>query len=447
MTLIEMLRARLDELEARRALLVEEADQIAADPEARGLDVDSAARRVAELGDELAAVDAELSEKRELIAAQEQREQRMSRALDAVPAFRAARVTSEPATYSRETSRQGVSILRDLVSRDVDPDAAQRLARHAREHHVEHRAVGSAGFGALVVPQYLVDLFGPAARAGRPLADICTSRQLPGSGMTIELARITTGTSAAAQTGENAAVSETDLDETTLSVPVRTIAGAQTVSVQAVERGEMVEEVLIADLAAAYHTALDSQLISGTGATGQILGVLSTAGVNSVSYTDGTPTAAELVPRIADAIQQIQSTSFGVPTHVVMHPRRWWWVAKELSATQPLIAWPSAGQTIGQSGGTGYGAQHQLMGLQVVLDANIPTNLGAGTNEDVILVVSASELHLFEQAGPLFIRAEQPAAKTLGVTYVVYSYAAFTAGRRPAAHAKISGTGLVTPTF
>jgi hypothetical protein len=61
--------------------------------------------------------------------------------------------------------------------------------------------------------------------------------------MTVIISRIMTGTSAASQASENAAVSETNADDTLLSPPVVTIAGQQTVSRQAVERGELVEEV------------------------------------------------------------------------------------------------------------------------------------------------------------------------------------------------------------
>ncbi len=75
------------------------------------------------------------------------------------------------------------------------------------------------------------------------------------------------------------------------------------------------------------------------------------------------------------------------------------------------------------------------------------TNLGAGT-EDVILGVTASELHLWEEpSAPLMIRAEEPGAPSLQVKFVVYGYSAFTAGRYPGAHGTISGTGLAAPTF
>lgn len=41
----------------------------------------------------------------------------------------------------------------------------------------------------------------------------------------------------------------------------------------------------------------------------------------------------------------------------------------------------------------------QLLGLPVITDANFPTNLGGGTNEDEILVLASHECILWEQPG------------------------------------------------
>lgn len=88
-----------------------------------------------------------------------------------------------------------------------------------------------------------------------------------------------------------------------------------------------------------------------------------------------------------------------------------------------------------------------LSTVGVILDANIPTNLGGGT-EDAIIGVTASELHLWEDPGaPLLIRTDEALSNQLSVRFVVYGYSAFTAGRYPGAHGTIGGTGLATPTF
>ncbi len=86
-------------------------------------------------------------------------------------------------------------------------------------------------------------------------------------------------------------------------------------------------------------------------------------------------------------------------------------------------------------------------GTPVVTDSNIATNLGAGTNEDEVFVLSKDECHLWEDGdAPFFIRAEEPKAANVQILFVIYGYFAYAHNRY--AHArKISGTGLVTPTF
>ena len=65
----------------------------------------------------------------------------------------------------------------------------------------------------------------------------------------------------------------------------------------------------------------------------------------------------------------------------------------------------------------------------------------------VAVSFEGSEAHLFEDPNaPMFIRAEQTKAANLQVLLVLYGYYAFTFARVPHAR-KVSGTGLVTPTF
>lgn len=56
-------------------------------------------------------------------------------------------------------------------------------------------------------------------------------------------------------------------------------------------------------------------------------------------------------------------------------------------------------------------------GILVVVDNNIATNLGAGTNEDEIYVVPASECHLWQDpAAPMLRTGEHsyPSARVIG---------------------------------
>lgn len=247
-------------------------------------DIDSVEARSEESAAELEARVAAVEARTDLEARITELEARAAATAEARAYDNVARVTREERTYSSESDARGVSFIHDVVARTFgDMDASQRLARHQQEERVERgsglesRAVGTSALGALVVPQYLTDLVAPLARAGRPLADITNRMALPAEGMTVEIPRITTGTSAAVQATQNSSVSETNLDETTLSVPVVTIAGQQTISVQALSRGRGTEQVILRDLVSAYNTALDAQLIAGSGQNGQHLGILGTS--------------------------------------------------------------------------------------------------------------------------------------------------------------------------
>lgn len=462
MTLAEMMRAKIEELARKRAEKKAALDAINDGVQKRGdsaLTEDESTQLTAILA-EIKQLDADrvdaVARFDELVA----EETRASAAEEAArrlapPAPGAAPTqinTDNERTYTRNAERRGVSFIRDLINRSQDPQANDRLLQHMREAanagQVEQRDVGTGAFTGLVVPQYLTDLVAPLRRAGRPVADIANIHPLPPDGMTVNISRITTGSATAIQATENAAVQETDMDDTLLTVNVRTIAGQQDVSRQAIDRGTGIDQIVIEDLVRAYNTTLDNQIINADGTSGTHLGIRSTVGIIAVTYTDATPTAAELYPKLADLVQQIQAGVFMGISHFVMHPRRWWWIAKELGATFPLLQFPAtAPQVAGNAGGTAYEATgRQIFGVPVVLDGNIPTNLG--TNEDIILGVTADELHLWEdESAPLLIRAEQTAAGNLTVKLVVYGYSAFAAGRYPGAHGTIAGTGLILPVF
>jgi HK97 family phage major capsid protein len=381
-------------------------------------------------------------------------QQRTQTAVAPKPYDRVARVGTEERTYRADTDRKGQQFLTDVARvflyRDLESE--QRLTAHMREERVERaqymqRAVGTGAFAGLTVPQYLTDMYAQKVRELRPFADICNKHDLPSDGMTVNISRITTGLSTALQATENSAVSETNMDDTLLTENVQTVAGQQTLSRQAIDRGTGIEDVVMDDLFRSYATTLDNTLITQA-TTG--LSAIATAN----TYTDASPTAAELWPKIHSAAAGVEAALLGkaVPSHVVMHSRRWYWIQSQVGTSWPFLAQPNVPvQAGGVNLATAYGSGARGIlpnGMVAVVDNNIATNLGAGTNEDEIYVVPADECHLWEDAqAPVFIRAEQPAAASLGVLLVLYGYFAYSFRRYSNSHQKISGTGLITPSF
>jgi len=330
-----------------------------------------------------------------------------------------------------------------------DYNANKRLAEH---QEVSKRDVGTGAFAGLVVPQYLVDDYAPLARAGANFYNAVPKRELPAYGNKVEISRITTGSAAAEQASENAAVTETNMDDTLLTVNVDTIAGQQDVSKQALERGGQpgfnLEDIIFQDLASAYFTKLDNLLINGSGSSGQPKGISQVSGINTVTYTDASPTVGELYPKLADALQKINSERFAPATAIIMHPRRWGFLTAGVdSSNRPLIV-PNANapqNAVGTGDVNKYGAVGQILGVPVITDANIRTDLGAGT-EDAIYVVRAEDHILFEQ-DVFTAKFEETNAGSLTTKLVVYGYVAFASGRYPKGISAISGTGLAAPTF
>ena len=275
---------------------------------------------------------------------------------------------------------------------------------------------------------------------------------LPADGLTINISRVTTGSSAAVQAAENDAVSETDIDDTLLTADVRTIAAGQQISRQAIERGTGVDSLIAADMMGAMATTLDNQLLNGSGSSGQLLGLSNLGGVNAVTYTDASPTATELYSKIVDAIQQVNSNRYAGADLVVMHPRRLAFLQAGVDGSNRPLVVPTQNvpqNAMGIGPVAGYGnTGASIAGVPVVTDANVATNLGTGTNQDEIYVLRRADMLLFEDAGsPAMVRMDQTAGLNLTVTLVAYQYACFIPGRYPASVSKISGTGLVTPTF
>jgi len=370
----------------------------------------------------------------------------------ATPKVGGFKVTKESRTYAPDSDS---SFFKDAYNAQFKSDyaAQERLARHQREEEIERRDVGTAQFEGLVIPQYLTEFAATLARAGRPFADFATSKHtLPPAGMTLNISRMTTGSSTAVQVTQNDAVSETDVDDTLLTINVRTIAGQQDLSRQAIERGTGIDQFVAQDLIRSWQTTLDAQILNGAGTAGTMLGLRASSG-NAVTFTSTAPTVALLYPKLADAIQQIQTNAFVNPTHFVMHPRRLAFLLAAVDTTnRPLVVPAASGPT--NSIGTGAGSVaygnsgYQMMGLPIITDANIGTTYGTTTNQDEIYVVTAPECHLWEQPGsPFTLRYDATGAGNLTIKTVVYGYAAFTAGRYPLANSIISGTGLSAPTF
>lgn len=361
----------------------------------------------------------------------------------------------EPLTYRKNGPHR--FFLDQLRVQKGDPEAAERLKRHMLEMRVEigdkidaerRDITTTAGAGGeFVPPLWLTNQWVELLRAARPTADAVQSFPLPPGTNSINLPKLSGGGATAVQSSENSGVQETDPTTTSVTAAVQTIAGQIDMSRQLFEFSNPgMDEILFRDLARDYATKLDIAVLSG--AVTNAKGLRNVASINTVTYTDSTPTPAEAWPKITDAIQRITS-AFLNPDTIVMHPRR---AAFFLAATdttgRPLFNAGAPQNAMGEISGTvANGFAGGLQGMRVVIDPNIPTNVGTNTREDVIIVFDSNQVYLWEEGAPRSRVFEDVGSGTLTVRLSVYGFYAFMAGRYPSGISVITGTGFDPPTF
>jgi HK97 family phage major capsid protein len=366
----------------------------------------------------------------------------------------------ESTVYRRDAS--GPSWMRDLIrtslNRDETGESRQRLGRHADdvansgdfESRDLSRVDGSGGYA--VPPAWLMNQYIELARPGRAFANLCQRQPLPGGTDSINIPKILSGTVVGVQTADNQAVADIDLTDTFVNAPVRTISGQQGVAIQLIDQSPIAfDDVIFRDLVAAHAAQTDQQCLYGTGTGGQVLGVANTAGIQTVPV--GALTIQSIYSALANAINLIHTNRFLPPEVIVMHPRRWSWLLTLLDQqNRPLFVPDANGPYIAAGVLTDVDSQQvvgRTHGLPIVTDPNITTTdggtgTGTGGTDDVIYVLRASDLVLWESG----IRARvlpETKASNLTVLIQIYSYFAFAASRYPQSVVQL--TGLNPPSF
>jgi len=365
-------------------------------------------------------------------------------------------VTHEPNPVYRRDS-VGASFFRDMATMQLNmpglTEARARLTASQETRVGDMTTVAGAG-GQFAPPLWLVDEFVALSRPARVGADLCTGRVLPSGVSSVNLPKISGGATVAVQALQNTAISDTPMTTTSVSSGITTLAGKQIISMQLLQQsGIPFDEVILSDLALAYAGALDVQVISGSGAAGQLRGLLNGAGVGATTFTTVSPavvsaTAANsFYNKIIAAINAVYVGRFLPPTAILMHPQRWNWVLEALdSQVRPLVvpngpAFNAIGTTVGP---VAQGATGSLLGLPVYVDPNIPVNLGAGVNEDRVFVFRKEDVYLWESAVQS-TSFDATYADQASILFRVLGYAAMISDRFGPSVNVIAGTGVISP--
>jgi HK97 family phage major capsid protein len=374
---------------------------------------------------------------------------------------KAGATVTEPEIYRSGVG--GKSYFRDMwnARQNGDVDALDRLRRNNKARAEERSSVGittvNGAGGEFVPPLWLESQFVKLARPGRITGNLVPTQPLPAGTDSINIPKVATGTTVAQQATQNQAISQTDLTTTSVNSPVITLAGAQVLSLQLIEQSPLnVDDIVLADLAAAYAQAYNTQILSGAGGAGNLTGIMTLAGTNAIDFSAAISApatwASSFYSKLNDGIQRIHTNRYLPPDTIIMHPVRWAYLLTQAdSQGRPLVV-PDTGAPMNalgnQDGVVSQGYVGRMLGLPVYVDAMIPTTLtaGAGTNEDAVIVARMADLMAWEGN----FKAEafpQTYANQLSVLVRLYNYASFQPARYPKSISVITGKNLGAPSF
>ena len=368
---------------------------------------------------------------------------------------------TDPAIYLPDGAN-GNSYFRDLGRAATEGgearDAIERLVRNKRAVADEQRAMGNTNTtggagGEFAPPTWLVSEWINLLRPGRVTADLFTKAPIPPGTSSVSIPKLLTGTAVALQSTQNSTLATADITTSFVSTGFATIGGKAVWSQQLMDQSAVpFDQIISADLAAAYNAYFGAQIFlgAGTGANNNaVLNGLSNATVLSGNQSTITATtAAAFYSKANGMLSAFATTRYAQPEQWIMHPRRWFWLLAQTDSTgRPLVV-PSdvAYNPIATNNGNNMGLVGGFLGLPVYIDPNIPTNLGTGTNQDIVYLLKASDLWLFEST-PQAESFRSPYAEQIGILFRLYNYAGTLLNRQSASIATLTGVGLVPPVF
>jgi HK97 family phage major capsid protein len=275
--------------------------------------------------------------------------------------------------------------------------------------------------GAFVAPAYIQSEFDSAAHPLRSTADLCRKFPIPMTSNVIVPA-FTSGTAVGVDTTQNQTVTETDPVDTTVSCMTTTITGKVVSTRQLVDNSSpesKIDEVIAADLGAAYGAQLDSAVLTASGSGAEMTGLLNISGASTVAAGSS---VAGLVDGIATGYQTMVGTRYRKPNVCIMHPRRWLsGFANGIDLQGRPLALPST-HPAALIGTADDGVVAEWLGRRVILDVNVPTTSGNGSQDYVILGHSNDWL-LYESVLN-FMADRQSLATQMSVNLIAWRYAA-----------------------
>jgi HK97 family phage prohead protease len=234
----------------------------------------------------------------------------------------------------------------------------------------------------LIPTRQLTEIINPLSNADRPAVDSVSRGVLPDAGMSFEIPRITVVPVVQEET-EADAIIETGMTNNFLTVNVKKYAGAQTFSVELLDRSSPAFfDELVRQMEFAYIKATDIAVIAGLVAGG----------------TDGgnrTLDAAGLLDFVSDGSVSIYKNTLGTATNILVSPEQYGAIMNLADNGRPIYQNLIGNQNQGGNL-TGQSLGGNLLGLNLRVSRNMA--VGAPTADDSLILVNPDSYTWYESA-------------------------------------------------
>jgi HK97 family phage prohead protease len=308
------------------------------------------------------------------------------------PAVEASRPVVTAAMYTTpriELSKE--KFLENTIRAQFGDDDARQYLRAAAN------TTDNAG---LVPTRQLTEVINPLANADRPFIDAISRGTLPDAGMTFEIPKISQVPTVAV-TAEEAAPSNTDLEDAYLSVSVQKFAGQQTFSTEILDRSSPAfYSELVKNMEFAYAKATDARVAT------VVVGAATDGGNRTMS-------AANLLDFVADAAVSVYSGTLGFAQNIIVSPDQWGAIMGLVDSTNRAIY--TAVSPVNAGGNAApTSLRGNINGLNLYVDRNL-----SGTGDGTIVVVNPESYTWYES--PTFkLEANVIASGQISVAYYGY---------------------------
>jgi len=256
----------------------------------------------------------------------------------------------------------------------------------------------------LVPTRQLTEVINPLSTSDRPAIDAISRGVLPDAGMSFEIPKLTAAPTVGIET-EAATIDETGMTTAFVTVDVKKFAGAQTFSVELLDRSSPVFfDLLVQQMEDAYAYATNNEVLNRLIAGGTDGGNRTMSNVNFQDF-------------ISDAAVSIFTNTKRFARNIIASTGQWGAIMNLVDG-QSLPLYTNLINPQNRGGGVSPAA---LRGNVLGLDFYVDRGLGSGVGDDTLIVVDPTAYQWFESSR---FRLETQLAATGQIRVAYYGYGA-----------------------